>query len=139
MSKFELGFYDPFYEDWDDLFRFPKETNHKSHLMRTDVKENEKTYQLDIELPGVKKEDVDLSLRDGYLTISYEHKNEKETKEEGRYVRRERFYGSLSRSFYVGENVSEEDISASLENGVLTIEIPKESKVNREVKKISIK
>lgn len=139
MSKYELGFFDPFYDDFDDFFRFPKEYSQKQNMMRTDIKEHDNSYELDVELPGVKKEDIDLSLHDGYLTVSYEHKEDKETKEKGKVIRRERFYGSSSRSFYVGDDIKEEDIEASYDNGVLTLNVPKQSKVTKEVKKIAIK
>ena len=94
--------------------------------MKTDVKENENSYELDIDLPGYKKEDVKAELKDGYLTINAATKNEKDEKDDsGKYIRRERFYGSCSRSFYVGEAVSQEEIKAKFEDGILKISIPK--------------
>ena len=94
--------------------------------MQTDVKEFEDSYQLDFELPGFHKEDIQAELKNGNLTIRAEHTEDKDTKdEEGRYVRRERYSGSFSRSFYVGKDVTEQDITANFVNGILTIHVPK--------------
>ena len=94
--------------------------------MKTDVKENKTSYELDIDLPGYKKEDIQAELKDGYLTISAATKNEKDEKDDsGRYIRRERFYGSCSRSFYVGDAVSQEEIKAKFEDGILKVSVPK--------------
>ena len=96
-------------------------------LMRTDVKETKTGYELEIELPGVKKEDVKAELKDGYLTVSaVSNKQTDEKNSEGKYLRRERYSGSCSRSFYVGEGVKQEDIKAKFEDGTLKLEIPKE-------------
>ncbi len=98
----------------------------QSTVMKTDIKELEKEYQLDIELPGVKKENVSVELKDGALEIKVVNTiNNEEKDEKGKYLRRERFYGSCSRSFYVGEDVKQEDIKAKFDNGVLTITVPK--------------
>ena len=95
-------------------------------LMKTDVKEKEGSFELAINLPGVKKEDIQAELKDGYLTISASHGTNKDEKdEEGRYIRRERYFGSASRSFYVGEEVTQDDIKAKYEDGVLKVDIPK--------------
>ena len=95
--------------------------------MKTDVKETDAGYELDIDLPGYKKEDVKAELKDGYMTISAEKKSENDEKDDksGKYLRRERYYGSCSRSFYVGEEVTEEDIKAKFEDGILKISVPK--------------
>ena len=95
--------------------------------MKTDVKETDAGYELDIDLPGYKKEDVKAELKDGYMTISAEKKSEDGEKDEksGKYLRRERYYGSCSRSFYVGEDMTEEDIKAKFEDGILKISVPK--------------
>lgn len=105
--------------------------------MKTDVKENENSYELDIELPGYKKEDVQAELKDGYLTIRAVTKDEKEEKDDdGKYIRRERFYGSCSRNFFVGEEVTEEEIKAKFEDGILKVSVPKkEAAPNIEEKK----
>ena len=94
--------------------------------MRTDVKDTASAYELEIELPGVKKEDLKAELKDGYLTITASVGNKKEEKQEdGKYIRRERYAGTCSRSFYVGDEMKQEDIKAKFENGVLKITVPK--------------
>ena len=111
---------------FDDFFDAPRMPAPRADLMKTDVQETADGYVLDIDMPGVKKEDLQVELKDGYLTVSaktgYEN-NEKDKK--GRYLRRERFTGSFSRNFYVGDEVTEQDIKARFENGVLTIAVPK--------------
>ena len=118
---------------WNDLmdFSFPELDGKMygkrgEHIMRTDVKEHDDKYEVDIELPGFKKEDVKAELKDGYLTITAlkEVKNEQKN-ENGKYVRRERYTGNMSRSFYVGEKVTQEEIHAKFEDGVLKLQIPK--------------
>ena len=109
-------------------------------MMRTDVKDTGSDYELSIDLPGYKKEDVKAQLKDGYLTISAAtEKNEDEKDENGKYLRKERYTGSVSRSYYVGENLQEEDIHARFDNGILTLPFPKEApKKIEEEKYISI-
>lgn len=109
-------------------------------LMNTDIKENDNDYELTMNLPGVKKEDVTAELKDGYLTIrATSNQNKDEKDEDGKYIRRERYSGSCNRSFYVGDAVTEEDIKANFENGTLKMTIPKkEAKVVPEKKFISI-
>ena len=103
-----------------------KYNNPSASVMSTDVKESEDGYELHIELPGYKKEDVKAELRDGNLTISAVKNTEKEQKDEnGKYIHRERFYGNCSRSFYVGDAVKEEDIKAKFEDGILKVFVPK--------------
>lgn len=96
-------------------------------FMKTDVQENGDHYEIDIDLPGFKKEELSVELKEGYLVISAVKGLDKDEKEEktGRYVRRERYVGSMSRSFYVGEDVKQEDIHAKYESGVLKLSIPK--------------
>ena len=94
--------------------------------MKTDVRESDQGFELDVELPGYKKEDVKAELKDGVLTISAEQTSGKEDKDEnGRFIRRERYFGSCARSFYVGENLKEEDIKARFEDGILKLAVPK--------------
>ena len=101
-----------------------------NQLMKTDVRETENSFELDIDLPGFKKEDVKAQLKDGYMTIRAESKKETDDKDDkGTYIRRERFYGTTERSFYVGEQVKEEDIKARFEDGILKISIPKKPAV----------
>ncbi len=95
-------------------------------VMRTDVKESDKGFTLDIDLPGYKKEDISAELKDGYITVSAKTSDEHEEKEEdGTYIRRERTFGSCSRSFYVGEEIEESEIKAKFEDGILKLFVPK--------------
>lgn len=97
-----------------------------SSLMRTDVKDTEAGYELHVELPGYKKENVSAELKDGTLLITASTKSENEEKDEkGKFIRRERFSGNCSRSFYVGDAVEQEDIKAKFEDGILKILVPK--------------
>ena len=100
---------------------------HAKNGMTTDVRETENSYELDIDLPGFKKEDVSLKLDSGYLTISASKSLEKDEKEkkDGKYIRRERYDGQCSRSFYVGDGVQAKDVSAKFEDGILKVSVPK--------------
>ena len=112
----------------DDFFDFPfgSYNNGMGELMKTDVKDTDQGYELKMNLPGAKKEDVKAQLKDDYLTIQVSsNRNNDEKDSDGRYVRRERYSGSCSRSFYVGDQVTEEDIKAKFEDGTLTMTIPK--------------
>ena len=93
--------------------------------MKTDVKEKDNGYEVEIDLPGFKKEDIKAELKEGYLTISAARNVSNEEKKEGKYIRQERFTGNVSRSFYVGKNITQNDIHAKFENGILTLDIPK--------------
>ena len=97
------------------------------NMMKTDVKELDDGYEVDIDLPGFKKEEVSVELKDGYLTVSAAKGLDKDEKDEksGRYIRRERYAGSMSRSFYVGENVTQDEVKAKYENGILRLSVPK--------------
>ncbi len=111
---------------FDDFFNTPFFTRTESSMMKTDIKEHDNGYELTIDMPGVKKEDIKAELNDGYLTVSAESNSSKDEKDEkGKYICRERYTGSYSRSFYVGDAVTEEDIKAKFENGTLTLEVPK--------------
>ena len=106
--------------------RDPLYGKHAKNLMKTDVKELDHGYLLDVELPGFKKDEIEIQLQDGYLTISANKQIEKEEKKEkGRYIRQERYGGQCSRSFYVGD-IRPEDIHAKYEDGVLRVQIPRE-------------
>ena len=100
---------------------------HAANMMKTDVQEHENHYEVDIDLPGFKKDELSVELKDGYLVISAAKGLDKDEKDKknGKFVRRERYAGSLSRSFYVGESVKQEDIHAKYESGVLKLSIPK--------------
>ena len=103
------------------------------HMMKTDVKETDEGYEVDVDLPGFKKEEIKLNLENGYLTIATEKALEKKQENrKGKVLRQERYSGTMQRSFYVGEAVTEEDIKAKYENGVLSLTIPKkeQQKVN---------
>lgn len=96
-------------------------------LMKTDVRELDNTYELDVDLPGFKKEEVSLDLKDGYLSISARKDSSSgDDSKPGKYVRRERYTGVCSRSFYVGEDVKADDVSAKFEDGILKISLPKQ-------------
>ena len=129
---------------FDDFFDYPAPRRHiepparkELAIMKTDVKELEHGFEIDIDLPGYDKENVNAELKDGYLTVSAEAKTDTGEKDEkGNYIRRERYFGSCKRSFYVGEELTEEDIKAKFENGVLKISVPKkEAKPKVEEKK----
>ena len=100
---------------------------HAQNLMKTDVKETEDAYEVDVDLPGFKKEEISLELNNGYLTISTEKSLEKDKEnKKGRMLRQERYAGVMQRSFYVGEHVTEENVKASYESGVLHLLVPKQ-------------
>lgn len=116
--------------------RNPLYGKHTKNLMKTDVKETETGYELDIDLPGFKKDEISAHLEDGYLTVSAAKGVDKDEKDnEGRYIRRERYSGSMTRSFYVGNAVTEEDIKAKYEDGILSLSIPKKDPKAVEAKK----
>lgn len=128
-------FNDRLFEDWMDFpFRSvfsdrqnPIVKNYTAGMMKTDIKDKDGFYELDMELPGFKKEDVNAQLRDGYLTITANQNVSNEEKDEkGNYIRQERYTGQCSRSFFVGKDLKEEDIKAKFENGMLYLKFPKE-------------
>ena len=142
-SIFGENLFDDFFDDFyrPAVKRTPRrEVAPVSTVMKTDVKETADAFELDIDLPGYKKEDVQAQLKDGYMTITASAKKENETKEsDGKYIRRERYTGSCSRSFYVGEAVTEEDIKARFEDGILKVTVPKkEAKPQPQKRLISI-
>lgn len=121
------------FNDWMD-FPFP-EIDRKlyekqtANLMQTDIKEKETNYEVSIDLPGFQKDEINAELKDGYLVISAVkniHNDEKD--KDGKYIRRERYTGNMSRSFYVGEEITKNDIHAKFENGILMLDIPKKEK-----------
>lgn len=126
---------------FDDMFRDPFFTNsNTTKLMKTDIQEKDNNYILDMDLPGYDKSDIKAQLKDGYLTITAQKNTSKEDKDEkGNYIRRERYCGKCSRSFYVGEGLKEEDIKASFNNGILELTFPKEvGKRQEDIKYITI-
>lgn len=118
-------FRDPF---GDDFFRAPMDMpKHRPAMqMKTDVQENDSAYTLTMELPGISKENISLTLKEGYLTVAATtEENTEDAPENGSYIRRERYTGSCSRSFYVGTELSVGDISAKFADGILTLTVPK--------------
>ena len=122
------------FDDFMDDFAFPNIEKklygkHAPHIMKTDVKEKDNTYEVDMDLPGFKKDEIQIQLKNGYVTVSAAKGLDKDEKDkEGKYVRRERYAGNVSRSFYVGDNVRKEDIHPKFENGILSFTVPKEQK-----------
>ena len=132
------------FDDWmdfpfdDDFFgrKNPLYGKHAKNMIKTDVRETDSGYELDIDLPGFKKDEISAQLKDGYLTISAAKGLDKDEKEkDGKYIRRERYAGTMSRSFYVGEGVEQSDIHAKYENGILKLSIPKKDAKEVEQKK----
>ena len=120
---------------FDYLFSDPVFNVNTSNRMSTDIKEKDNGYELAMEVPGFDKEDLKLELEKGYLTIMAEHKNSSEEKDEdGHLIRQERYYGSAKRSFYVGDQITKDDIQAKYDKGILNVFIPK-----KDVKKLENK
>ena len=129
------------FDDFMDGFAFPdvdKELygKHAKNVMKTDVKELDNGYEIIVDLPGFKKDEIDVQLENGYLTISASKGLDKdESDKDGKYIRRERYAGSMSRNFYVGDAITEEDIHAKFENGILKLDVPKKDAKAVETKK----
>lgn len=124
---FNNNFFDDFFDDMftpamPELFNW---SNWNSNVMNTDVKDEKDHYEMDIELPGFQKEDINADLKDGYLTIRAQHEDKNDKNEESRFLRKERFSGRVERSFYVGDDVKKEDIKAAFKDGVLKVLVPK--------------
>ena len=118
----------PFYDDKTDRkIQRKLYGHHAGNLMKTDIKEKKDGYELEIDLPGFKKDEVTAELNDGYLTVSAAKGLDKEEKDEkdGKYIRKERYSGAMSRSFYVGDELKQEDIKAKYEDGILKLSVPK--------------
>ena len=133
-----------FNDDWMD-FGFPEVDKalygkHANNVMKTDVKETDTGYEVDIDLPGFKKDEINAQLDNGYLTISAAKGLDKDEKDKkGKYIRKERYAGAMSRSFYVGEGVTQEDIKAKYEDRILRLSVPKkEAKAVENKKYIAI-
>lgn len=114
------------FDVFEDFFK-PMFYDEQLDSMRTDIKETEKDYQLSIEMPGFKKDEIKVDLKDGYLTVSAAKGLDKDEEDKGRFIRRERYAGACSRSFYVGD-VTNDEIKCKFEFGVLTITLPKRDK-----------
>ena len=115
------------FEDlFDDFFNAPMRT--RNVAMNADVQEFDDHYEIDLQLPGYTKEDIKADLKNGYLTVSAVKNENNEEKKEGRYLRRECYYGQMQRSFYVGDQTEYEDIHAGFENGILKLSVAKKDK-----------
>ena len=131
-DAFGLGLF----EDFDNWFR-PWFQSDECGMMKTDIREKDGNYVVEIDLPGFDKKDIDVSLENGYLTVTAKQDESREDKDEkGNYLRKERRTGTCSRSFYVGENRTEEEIQAGYQNGILTLTFPKEEPKRPETKRL---
>ena len=130
-SVFGENLFDEMFEEPFELMsslarRNPLYGKHAKNLMKTDIRETDTSYELDIDLPGFKKEEVQATIEDGYLIISAVKGLDKDQKDDnGRYIRRERYAGQCSRSFYIGSGVETKDVTAKFEDGILKVSIPK--------------
>lgn len=128
-----------YFDIFDDLFEEPfleeKKARKNNLMMKTDIKEEGKNYIMDIDMPGIDKENIKIELNDGYLTVSSEVNNNKEENNNG-YIHKERYTGKFARSYYVGKNITEEDVEASYKNGTLSLVFPKEKEEVKEEKKL---
>lgn len=133
-SIFGENLFDDFFDDDFSMFpaltgRNPLYGKHAKNLMKTDVRETENTYELDIDLPGFKKDEISIDLKDGYLSISAAKGLDRDQEDKkGKYIRQERYAGACSRSFFVGEGVEPKEVSAKFEDGILKISLPKQVK-----------
>ena len=132
-SIFGENLFDDFMDfPFDDDFwgrKNPLYGKNAKRMMKTDIRETEGSYELDVDLPGFKKDEIKASLENGYLTISAAKGLDKDEKDkDGKYIRQERYAGAMSRSFYVGDEVTQEDIKAKYEDGILKLSIPKKEK-----------
>ena len=131
-SMFGENLFDGFFHDFD-MFpawsgRNPLYGKHARNMMKTDVRETENSYEVDVDLPGFKKDEIHVDLKDGYLTIQAAKGLDKDQEDKkGKYIRQERYAGAMSRSFYVGD-VEPDQVSAKYEGGVLRISLPKQGK-----------
>ena len=127
-SLFTENLFDDFFNDFDEDFfgkKNPLYGKHARNMMKTDVRETDTTYEVDVDLPGFKKEDINVNYENGYLTISTSKGLDKDEKDkDGRYIRQERYVGNMTRSFYLGD-IPKEDIKAKYEDGVLRLSVPK--------------
>lgn len=129
-SIFGENLFDDFFSDPFGMMNVhghdPLYGKHAKNLMKTDVRETENSYELDVDLPGFKKDEVSVDLKDGYLTISAAKGVDKDEQDKaGKYIRQERYAGACSRSFFVGEAVKPEEVSAKYEDGILKLSVPK--------------
>ena len=131
-----------FDDDWFDFVRDfwgrknPLYGKNAKNIMKTDIREHDTGYELDVDLPGFKKDEINIELENGYLTISAAKGLDKDEQDKkGKYIRKERYAGAMQRSFYVGDAVTEEDVKAKFEDGILKLSIPKKDAKEVETKK----
>ena len=135
-SIFGENLFDDFFDDFFDWPAYDKQMRdaqkklygrRADNMMKTDVRDHDDHYEIDVDLPGFKKEELSLELTDGYLTIKAAKGLDKDEKEKksGKYIRRERYMGSMTRSFFVGDTITQEDVKAEYKNGVLKLSLPK--------------
>ena len=129
-SIFGENLFDDMFDDAFDRFPALGRSNpfakHGQNMMKTDVRETDESYELDIDLPGFKKEELQAKIENGYLTVSANKSTDRNKKDKkGHYIRQERYVGQFSRSFYIGDDVQKEDIKAKFEDGILKLSIPK--------------
>ena len=123
-----MDLFDDFDRDFFRGFGHPERAlygKNAARMMKTDVKETDEGYELAVDLPGMKKDEIHLELQNGYLTISTQKNLENKEEKHGKLLRQERYTGTMQRSFYVGDNLTEEDVQAKYEDGVLTVKLPK--------------
>ena len=132
------------FDDWmdfpfnDDFWgrKNPLYGKNAKNMMKTDIREHDNGYELDVDLPGFKKDEIKVELEDGYLTISAAKGLDKDQQDKkGKYIRRERYAGAMQRSFYVGDGVTQEDVKAKFEDGILRLSIPKKDVQTVDTKK----
>lgn len=125
-SIFGDSLFNDFFDDFSRPFVSGKGFEGAMNAMKTDVRELDDHYELDIDIPGVDKENVKAQVQNGYLNITATHGSSNDEKDkDGKYIRKERYYGTVSRSFYVGDSVKNEDIKARFDKGILKLSIPK--------------
>ena len=132
-SIFGENLFDDFFSDPFGMMvpqgRDPLYGKHAKNLMKTDVRETDESYELDVDLPGFTKDEISVELKNGYLTIQAAKSLDKDQSDKkGKYIRQERYAGACSRTFYVGEGIQPEDVTASFENGILQLSVPKAAK-----------
>ena len=126
-SIFGENLFDDFFDGFARPYKVTTGYSQPASVMKTDVKDAGDHYELEMEMPGVEKENIKAELKDGYLTVTAQQNTNKDEKDkEGNYIRKERYSGSCQRSFYVGEGVKQEDLKAAFNNGILTVAVPKE-------------
>lgn len=120
---------------FDDFFGGNFLSKFDTNMMRTDIRESDNGYIIDVDLPGYNKENIKVDVTDGYLNIIAKMNSSEDDSKKGKYVRRERYYGECSRSFYIGDDIKTDDVKASFKNGILSLNIPKKTEEEKESEK----